>query len=161
TTQTASTTTIASSANPSVLGQPVTFTATVTGSGFGSPTGVVTFLDGSTTIGQAALTGSGGTATASISTFGMGIGGHTITATYSGDGTFLASSGALGQTVFTVSASSSATSLTSSANPQTAGQPVSWTATVAAVTGPVNFVNFETGDFSQVATRTNGALVSS
>jgi hypothetical protein len=50
--------------------------------------------------------------------------------------------------------------VTSSANPQTQGQPVSWTATVAAP-GLVNFVNFETGDFSQAATHTGGAIVTS
>src|SRR5207244_1700436 len=47
------TTTVTSSANPSVFGQSVTFTATViaTGSGTGTPTGTVTFKDGATTLG--------------------------------------------------------------------------------------------------------------
>src|SRR5262249_42564320 len=39
--------TVTSSANPSVVGQSVTFTATVTGTG-GTPTGTVTFQDGGT-----------------------------------------------------------------------------------------------------------------
>jgi hypothetical protein len=51
------------------------------------------------------------------------------------------------------------TTLASSANPQAAGQPVSWTATVTASSGAVNFVNFETGDFSQAASHVGGALV--
>ena len=51
--------------------------------------------------------------------------------------------------------------MTSSANPQNAGQPVSWTASVTPTTGEVNFVNFETGDFSQAATHTGGAIVTS
>ena len=48
----ASTTTISSSATASVLsGTSVTFTATVTGNGSTAPTGTVTFLDGTTTLG--------------------------------------------------------------------------------------------------------------
>jgi len=53
------------------------------------------------------------------------------------------------------------TTVSSSVNPSVAGQPVSWTATVTAATGSVNFVNFETGDFSQVASHINGAIVTS
>src|SRR5258708_8579645 len=46
--------------NPSVFGQTVTVTASVVaGSGFGIPTGTVTFSDGSTNIGTAALDTSG------------------------------------------------------------------------------------------------------
>jgi Bacterial Ig-like domain (group 3)/Galactose oxidase, central domain len=50
-------TTVTSSSNPSVFGQIVTLTATVTPSfGSGAPTGSVTFVDGSTTLGTASLT---------------------------------------------------------------------------------------------------------
>src|SRR5439155_4115319 len=49
------TTTVASSVNPSVLGQPVTFTATVTPGGAGTPTGSVSFFDGASSIGQGTL----------------------------------------------------------------------------------------------------------
>src|SRR5207249_9062355 len=80
------TTTLVSSANPSVSGQSVTFTATVNpvAPGAGTRTGTVTFtLDSATTnvtvnaSGQAALT------TASLS-----VGSHTISAAYNGDGNF-------------------------------------------------------------------------
>jgi YVTN family beta-propeller protein len=46
----ATTTALASSANPSMFGSPVTFTATVTTSGSNTPTGAVTFKDGTTTL---------------------------------------------------------------------------------------------------------------
>src|SRR5262249_12238068 len=87
-------------------------------------------------------------------------GNHTITASYGGDNTFAgSSSAALTQAVGNASTGTTTTG-TSSANPQAARQPVSWTATVAAA-GSVNFVDFETGDFSQAATHTGGAIVTS
>ncbi len=73
-----STTSLSSSQNPSSAGQPVTFTATV--SGF-TPTGTVTFFDGGTPIGTATLTGG----TASFTTSSLSVGNHSITAHYSGD----------------------------------------------------------------------------
>ncbi len=51
-----SATALTSSATTAVYGQPVTFTATVTGSG--TPTGTVTFSDGSTSLGTGTLNGS-------------------------------------------------------------------------------------------------------
>src|SRR5581483_2686003 len=77
-TQASTSTAIASSLNPSGLGQPVTFTATVTGVG---PTGAVTFLDGVTTIGTAAVTGG----IATFTTTALGLGDHSVTASYGGD----------------------------------------------------------------------------
>ena len=60
--QNTTTTTLTSSANPSVQAAPVTFTARVAPtSGIGAPTGSVTFSDGSTVLGTVAL--SGGVAT--------------------------------------------------------------------------------------------------
>jgi hypothetical protein len=156
-----SATTVTSSANPAVYGQTVTFTATVTGSGSGTPTGTVAFFDGSTSLGQGTLSTSGGISTATFSTAGLSAGTHTITASYSGDSNYLASSGSLQQTVNAATGTSTTTSVTSSANPQAVGQPVSWTATVTAATGVVNFVNFETGDFSQTASHVGGAIVTS
>ena len=73
------TTALASSKNPSDVGQPVTFTATVTSAG-GTPPGSVTFSDGATTLGTVAL--SGGVAT--LTTAALTLGTHSITATFSG-----------------------------------------------------------------------------
>lgn len=70
-------TAVTSSANPSMLGQSVTFTATVTGPG-GTPGGTVTFADGATTLATVAL--DAGTATWSTSALAPGT--HGITATY-------------------------------------------------------------------------------
>ncbi|HKO57006.1 MAG TPA: Ig-like domain repeat protein, partial [Thermoanaerobaculia bacterium] len=74
----ATTTALGSSVNPSSPGQNVTFTATVTGA---SPTGTVTFFDGSTPLGTIPLTGNG----AQLSTAALVPGSHDITAQYSGD----------------------------------------------------------------------------
>ena len=71
-------TTLAASVNPSVFGQPVTFTATVKGA---DPTGTVTFRDGETVLNVATL--SSGVATFTISTMTPGT--HHITVTYNGD----------------------------------------------------------------------------
>ena len=59
--QDGTTTLVSSSANPSVYGQPVTFTATVSASapGSGVPTGGVTFEDGATVLGTGTLSASG------------------------------------------------------------------------------------------------------
>lgn len=73
------TTALASSKNPSDVGQPVTFTATVTSAG-GTPPGSVTFTDGSTTLGTVTL--SSGVAT--LTTAALTLGSHSITATFSG-----------------------------------------------------------------------------
>jgi hypothetical protein len=84
----ATTTTLAAAPNPSTPGQAVTFTATVRpASATGTPTGTVTFMDGGTTIGSVTI--SGGVATFTTSTLASGS--HSITAVYSGDATFAAS----------------------------------------------------------------------
>src|SRR5579859_4369763 len=80
------TTGITSSANPSVFGQSVTFTATVSpvAPGAGTPTGTVTFLDGGSPVGTGTL--SGGVAT--FTTSALAVGSHTITTSYGGDTNF-------------------------------------------------------------------------
>jgi len=77
-------TVLASSANPSAVGQSVTFTATVGTSGGGgvTPDGTVTFTDGSTFLSTAPLS-AGGVATFATTTLADGL--HSITATYNGD----------------------------------------------------------------------------
>jgi sugar lactone lactonase YvrE len=100
----ATSTALASSANPSVAGQQVTFTATVTSKTSGTPTGTVTFYDGLTALGTPA-TVSSGAATLALSNLSTAT--HTITAVYSGDPTFDGSkSNAVSQAVtdFTVAA---------------------------------------------------------
>jgi hypothetical protein len=145
--QGSSTTAVTSSANPSVFGQSVTFTATVTAvaPGSGTPTGSVTFKDGSTTLGTGTL--SGGAATFAISS--LAIGNHTITAVYAGDTNFATSTGSLDTNPQVVNQAGTTTAVTSSANPSVFGQSVTFTATVAAVAPasgtPTGIVTFNDG----------------
>ncbi len=94
-------TTVASSAASSSAGASVTFTATISSAApSGSPTGMVTFYDGSASLGTGTV--SGGSAT--LATSALAVGSHSITATYGGDGLFLGStSSAFTQTVATAS----------------------------------------------------------
>lgn len=137
-------TSVASSANPAVFGQAVTLTATVspTSSGSGTPTGTVTFSDGSTTLGSEPLTN--GQATLTTSSFSVGS--HSIAAGYSGDGTFRASNGALTQTV---NPASTTTAVSSSANPSILNSSVTLTATVSVVAAgagtPTGSITFKDG----------------
>ncbi len=81
---------LTSSVDPATSGQNVTFTANVVAAGgsVAAPTGVVTFLDGSTVLGTKTLVGSG---VASFSTTALSVGGHAITASYGGDANSVAS----------------------------------------------------------------------
>jgi len=158
---TASTTTsLVSSANPSNAGQTVTFTATVTGA-TGSPTGTVNFRDGATSIGSGILTAGQATLVTSALTAGS----HSITAIYSGDTNFAGSvSPALAQTVV---GQPTSTAVSSSLNPSTAGDSVTFTATVtgAGATGTVVFFDGATSlgsgtlNASGQATLSTSALV--
>src|SRR5207245_2355404 len=127
-TKASSTIAVVASANPTVWGQGVTFTATVTSSGPGNPTGVVTFSDGSASIGQGTLSTSGGTATASFSTSSLTVATHTLTISYGGDGNFLPRTASVTQTVGPASTS---TVVASSANPSASGPGVAFPATIS------------------------------
>ncbi|MBO3676075.1 Ig-like domain-containing protein [Streptomyces sp. NEAU-YJ-81] len=126
----ATTTTLTSSANPSVFGQPVTYTATVTPNppATGTPTGSVTFVITGTGGGTFTQPLTGGTATLSLSTLGVGT--HTVTAAYSGDTNFAPSSASLTQTV---NKADTTTAVSSDTNPAPALQLI----TYAAFVGPV------------------------
>jgi hypothetical protein len=136
------TTSVTSSLNPSTFGQGVTFTATVT-TGTGTPTGTVTFFDGATNIGSGTLSGN----TATITTTSLATGSHSITANYAGNANYAAStSPVLTQTVNAAPPATTTTTVTSSLNPSTAGQSVTFTATVATGTGtPTGTVTFFDG----------------
>jgi len=124
---TPTTTTATSSTNPSVFGQTITITATVAGEG-GTPTGSVTFFDGANAMGSAVLDGTG---TAVFPVTGLAVGDRQITAVYGGDTTFAPSTSAV--LTQKVDKASTTVALTSSLNPSTAGQAVTFTAKVAAV----------------------------
>ena len=86
---TATTTTLTVAPATSSFGQQVTFTTTVTGTG-GTPTGTVTFTSTNTGVSLGTATLSGGVAT--VKTTSLPTGTFTVTANYSGDAIFAASS---------------------------------------------------------------------
>jgi predicted extracellular nuclease len=93
----ATTTTAASSVNPSGFGQPVVFTATVSSAGGPVTAGTVTFREGPTDLSGPLPLNAGGQASFTIST--LALGSHAITASYSGSTDFGASSGNVTQLV--------------------------------------------------------------
>jgi uncharacterized repeat protein (TIGR03803 family) len=133
------TTSLVSNLNPSVFGQAVTLTATVSAGGL-TPTGKVYFKSGTTTIGNGTLSGG----IAAITTSTLAPGSYAITATYSGDTEHAASvSTTLTQVV---NDATSATTLTSSANPVKSGHTVKFTANVTSSTAkPTGTVTFKDG----------------
>ena len=134
----ATTTSLAASPNPVTAGQALALTATVQGSGSTAPAGTVSFLNGSTPLGTAALNASG---VATLSTASLAAGTYSLAAQYSGNASFLSSTSAA--VPVTVNAQATTTSLAASPNPVTAGQALALTATVTGsdATGTVTFLN--------------------
>jgi hypothetical protein len=123
-------TALSSSAPTSFANEPVTFTAVVTSSGTGTPTGSVTFFDSNAPLASPTLTVVGGVDEATLTTSSLGVGTHTISAVYSGDSIFGSStSPGLSQTVQLIGTTT--TLALSSVNPSVVDQPVTFTATVA------------------------------
>ncbi len=157
----ATTATLVSSQNPSTVGQPVTFTATVSCPG-NTPTGTVTFKDGATTLGTPVpLVTAAGVSTASFMISTLAAGSHPITASYSGDANCAAStSTVLTQAVNAAALVVSTVTLASSQNPSFVGQPVTLTATVTcsagSPSGPVVFAEGATTPGSGTLTTTAG-----
>jgi hypothetical protein len=137
-----STAVVASSADPSVFGSAVTFTAMVTAAapGAGLPTGTITFLDGSTVLGTGTLAGG----SASITTGTLMGGAHSVTVTYAGDGDFTGSTSPI--LIQNIGQALSHTTLASLLNPAAFDQFVLFRATVTGSGGtPTGTVNFEQG----------------
>ena len=135
---------LASSVNPSMFGQAVSLTATVSSvpTGAGIPTGMVTFADGGVVIGQVPVNSSG---VASITKSNLNPGSHNILVTYASDTLFAASTGSLVQIV----QDGTATTVSSSSSPSSFGQLVVFTANVKAANSapitPTGSVNFKEG----------------
>lgn len=122
-------TALATSGSPSLISQPVTFTATVTSAYGAIPNGeLVTFYMGSTEIG----TGTTASGIAMFATSSLTAKTHTIKATYAGDATFKTSYGTVTQVVDKYTTT---TALSSNINPSNYGEAVTFTATVASL-GP-------------------------
>ena len=145
-----------SSSSPASFGQAVTFTANVSAvpAGAGTPTGMVTFQDGATIIGQAPLNSSGVVA---VSSSGLAPGSHNITATYASDTQFAASSGSVVQVI----QNGTSTTVTSTSNPASFGQSIFFDAAVTATNGapgtPTGSVAFKEGATVLAAVPLNSA----
>jgi hypothetical protein len=154
--QPTTTTTITSSGNPSVYGQATTLSSGVNASsGTGTPSGSVTFDDGTNALGTASLSG----AQAVFMVSSLSVGPHSITAVYSGDSNFLAStSSALSQVV---NLASTSTALTSSATSPILNTSITLTANLSVVapgTGtPTGTIAFQEGSNVLATSPINGS----
>jgi hypothetical protein len=132
---------LSSSSNPALIGQSVTYTATVSPQFGGTPSGTVTFKQGAVVLGTVPLSGGVAAFTTSYANAGT----FTIKAAYSGDGNFVSSLSAALKEV--VTGSSVSVAVTSDVNPSAFGQPVTITATLS-TSGPTldgQTVTFQTG----------------
>lgn len=152
--QASSTTSLSSTADFTTLGQMITFTAKVT-SNVGSPTGNVTFMDGSTALATIRL----GSGLATFITSSLGVGTHSITAVYGGDASYEGSSS--GTLVESIGQASSSTMLATSADPVDLGQAVTFTASVTSSGGtPSGTVTFMDGSSILGSATLNGGIAS-
>ena len=124
------------------IGSPVTLTVKVTGTG-GTPTGVVIFKDGATTLSTVTLTNGSATYTASS----LAAGTKMITAAYSGDSTFAAA--VLSAQTVTMNLLTPTVTLTAPASVMSRAS-VTLSATVAATGGsPTGTVAFMAWDMTR------------
>ncbi len=130
--QSETTTQLSSSAGTTNPGQPVTFTATVSTRTSPVTSGTVSFEQGGTVLATVAVNGSG---MAAFTTTALPLGATSIIAVYNGSISILGStSSSVTQNVVPYT---TATSLSSSANPSRTGQPVTFVASVTADGMPV------------------------
>lgn len=128
-----STTALASSVNPSDVGESVTFTATVTAGGSPLTTGSVQFAVDGTDAGAAVAVSAAGQATFTIGTLTAGT--HEIAATYGGTTSYEPSADDLEQVVEKFATT---TTLVSSVNPSDFAESVTFTATVTSDGAPAS-----------------------
>lgn len=147
---------LSSSANPQIVGQSVTLTATAT-SISSNLSGLITFSDEGKVLGSVAIDSHGG---ASFTTASLALGSHNLTATYSGD---LNHATSTSLTLIEQIVQSATAALTSSPNPSTAGTTVVFS---VALTGigeviPTGSVTFSDSGVSlgTVALASNGVAV--
>ncbi len=131
-------------------GQPVNGSAQVTASDGSLATGTISFYDGTSNICTIPVAPSASCPASAGANFGVGT--HVLTAVYSGDATHLASTSAAVTVVVlpvAVTKTQTATTLTSSVDPATSGQNVTFTANVttmgSATSTPTGVVTFLDG----------------
>jgi subtilisin family serine protease len=128
--------TLTAGTNPSVAGDSLTFTATLTPN---TGTGSVQFLDGDAPVSGSIALSNG---SASFTTSALALGTHNITARYTGSNQFAASTSAVFvQTVITKVNADISLRVISATNPVFAGTPLTFLASVApsTATGSVTF----------------------
>ena len=136
-----STAALSTASNPSTAGATLALTATLTSNG-ATPTGSVTFMDGSTTLGFAPLN-SQGVAILSAAGHFWTVGNHSLTAVYAGDSN---NTGSTSSTrVQIVNTATTTTTLISSLTPAGLGANITFTASVTGngggPTGTVQFLD--------------------
>jgi len=136
----AATTSVAASANPTLVATPLTLTATVNVAGAPTPTGTVAFKDGVNPLGTGTLSGS--PATAILQTSALTLGTHTISAAYAGDPAYAPnSSSTMIERVVSVLPDYTV-SIPSGSATVTAGQSANFTVTITPQGGFSSAVNF-------------------
>jgi hypothetical protein len=138
--QGSSTTTVASSLNPSTVNAPVSFTVSVAGGSTESVTGTATVTaDGSNTLGECTLSGWTSTtpATCSVPGSSLSVGSHTITASYSGNTSYSSSATGTPQLMQMVNKATTSLTVTSSStnNTSSINSSVTFTAQVTLPSG--------------------------
>jgi Bacterial Ig-like domain (group 3)/NHL repeat len=131
--QTATTVTLALNMATPFVGQAITFTATVKPTGVGTPTGTVSFYDGTTPLGSSALAAGSASVTTTLAA-----GAHTITAVYAGDASFTGNtSAALAPSVLDFNLTLGTTA--SGSQTVVPGQPVTYALNLLPVGGAFTF----------------------
>jgi sugar lactone lactonase YvrE len=125
-----STTVLTSNANPSIVGNAVIFSVTVTSSG-ATPTGTVNLLDGASLIATGTLQ-SGGVVSFTLSNLAQGS--HNITASYLGDSSNSSSVSQVLVQVVKYQLAPTSMSISTSASPSPAGVSITLSASIATVT---------------------------
>ena len=139
---------VSSDFHPSVHGQSVTFTASVSHNapGSGMPTGTVTFMDGGSSLGPGTLNGAG---QATLSTSGLTTATHSIRVVYAGDGNYAGVTSPPFSQVVNQALTTTVVALTSGTDPSTFGSSLIFTATIAPVPpgagAPTGTVQFKDG----------------
>ncbi len=142
----ATTVTVTSNENPSLYGQSVDFTATVAAvaPGTGTPTGTVTFMDGTTVLGTWPLISPGvAFVTSSFSSLGT----HSITGVYNGDVNYAGATSPPHAQVVWPAVTLTTVARTAGADPSTYGQSLTFTASVVDFDSdtPTGTVQFKDG----------------
>jgi len=144
--------TLTSSANPAIVGTPVTFKAVATPQSAGDPmTGTTTFFDGSAQLGPPVTVNAG---SASFQTSSLTLGKHSITAVYSGDSNVLTSTSAALEQSMVLYTGDFALSVTPSKAALYTGEAAKFTLEVTPKNGFNYPVNLSCGDLPQDVTCT-------